>query len=310
MSPAPIILFVYNRLDHTQKVITALQNNLLSTESELHIYSDAPANEMAVEKVQMLRAYLPAISGFKKVHIHHRETNLGVDENIISGVTEVINLYGKAIVLEDDILTSPWFLKYMNDGLDFYENQDQVASIHGYTYPIKQGLKEVFFLKGADCWGWATWTRAWDLFEPDGQKLLEQLSASGLQKEFDFQGTYPYSQALKDQATGKTTCWDIRWYASAFLLNKVTLYPGISMVDNIGLDGSGVHCGENNNYKVELAGVAVSVQTQIGHDFQGYQAFVDFLRQIGDASETRKKSWLSRSLKRLKTSIKNNQLSK
>ena len=304
MSPAPIILFVYNRLDHTQQVVTALQNNLLSKESELHIYSDAPATDMATAKVKALRAYLTGITGFKKVHIYLRETNMGVDENILSGVTEVINLYGKAIVLEDDILTSPWFLKYMNDALDFYKDSDQVASIHGYTYPIK-GLKEVFFLKGADCWGWATWKRAWDLFEPDGKKLLDQLSSSGLQKEFDFEGTYPYFKALEDQATGKTTCWDIRWYASAFLLNKLTLYPGTSLVDNIGHDGSGVHCGENDNYKVELAHEAIHVRTEVGPDHQGYQAFADFLRQIGNHTDTRQKSWLSRSFKVLKNKIRN-----
>jgi len=303
-SPAPIILFVYNRLEHTQQVVTALQNNILSKDSELHIYSDAPASDMATVKVKELRTYLPLIKGFKKVHIYEREVNMGVDENIISGVTEIINRYGKAIVLEDDILTSPWFLKYMNDALDHYQENDQVVSIHGYTYPIK-GLKEVFFLKGADCWGWATWKRAWNLFEPDGKKLLDELSDSGLGQEFDFEGTYPYVKALQDQASGKTTCWDIRWYASAFLLNKLTLYPGTSLVDNIGHDGSGVHCGENDNYKVELSSEAINVRTEVIPDHQSYHAFANFLKQIGTSAETRKKNWLSRSFKLLKNKVRN-----
>lgn len=302
-STAPVILFVYNRLLHTQRVITALKENPLSADSELYIYADAAKDAGAADLVDRLRNYLPTISGFKKVHICLRETNLGVDENTIQGVTEVINIHGKAIVLEDDLVTSPWFLKYMNEALHFYEHQDKVASIHGYVYPVQQKLKEVFFLKGADCWGWATWKRAWDLFERDGAKLRDSITAQGLQKEFDFDNTYPYFKALKEQAAGNTTHWDIRWYASAFLAEKLTLYPGQSLVNNIGHDTSGTHCGNSTDYDVVMAQSALAVETGIIPDREAYHAFAAFFKHLSSDKAPRSKGILSRSFKNMKRFI-------
>lgn len=300
---APIILFVYNRLSHTQQVVAALKENLLSAESELYIYADAAKNVGALQAVNELRNFLTTITGFKSVHICLRETNLGVDDNIILGVTEVISIHGKAIVLEDDLVTSPWFLKFMNEALDFYENQDEVASIHGYVYPVQQKLKEVFFIKGADCWGWATWKRAWDLFEHDGAELLEKISTQGLQKEFDFEDTYLYFKALEQQAIGHTKHWDIRWYASAFLSEKLTLYPGRSLVKNIGHDASGTHCGHSNSYDVTLSLTPLSVETEVIADQQAYHIFADFMRKLSVNSPVRPKGIASRLFKQLKTSI-------
>lgn len=301
ISTAPIILFVYNRLSHTQQVIAALKANLLSKDSELYIYSDAPKNAAALDKVNALRNYLNTITGFKNVHISLRDENLGVDENVIQGVTEVINRHGKAIVLEDDLVTSPWFLKFMNDALDFYEHKEEVISIHGYVYPVQQKLKEVFFLKGADCWGWATWKRGWDLFEPNGKILMDQMVTRGLQKEFDFDNTYAYFRALKEQAQGKTKVWDIRWYASAFLAGKLTLYPGQSMVTNIGHDDTGIHCVKSTNFDVVMAQSALSVEADTVPDPVAYLAFSDFFKALSAKQTGPPKGILSRSFKGIKT---------
>jgi hypothetical protein len=304
MNTAPITLFVFNRLVHTQKTIQSLQKNILAAESNLFIYADAPRNESDEDGVGHVRAYLRTITGFKSITIRHREKNLGVDEHIIQGVTEIVNEFGKIIVLEDDLVTSIWFLKYMNDALNFYENKPQVACIHGYLLPVKQKLNEVFFLKGADCWGWATWKHAWDLFEPDGLKLLKKIEEGGLQNEFDFKQTYPYTQALRDQAEGRVTCWDIRWYASAFLGNKLTLYPGKSMVNNIGHDNSGTHCFITDSYEVSISEIPVNIETEVVASAQAYQAFASFFRTLPGQNQ-RKKSWLSKSFKQIKALVLN-----
>jgi len=240
---APIVLFVYNRPWHTQQTIEALQKNSLATDSELFIYSDAPKNDSAIPLVKAVREYIKSIKGFKNVSIIERRTNYGLASSIIDGVTRITNEFGKVIVLEDDLVTSPHFLNYMNDGLSLYENDENVASIHGYIYPIDK-LPETFFIKGADCWGWATWKRAWNIFEPDGKVLLEKLTSSGLQNEADFNGSYQYTKMLEDQIIGKNNSWAIRWYMSAFLEDMLTLYPGKSFVENIGNDGSGTHSEE------------------------------------------------------------------
>jgi len=132
-----------------------------------------------------------------------------------------------------------------------YESEAQVACIHGYIYPIT-GMPEQFFVRGADCWGWATWLRAWAIFEKDGQKLLNEVVKRGMETEADFNGSYGYTQMLRDQIAGKNNSWAIRWYFSAFLRNMLCLYPGKSYIQNIGNDSSGTHCKSTDSYQVEL----------------------------------------------------------
>ena len=243
MPLAPIALFVYNRPDHTRQTVAALTKNELAAGSDLIILSDAAKNEATAAKVDEVRAYLKTIDGFKSVKIIERPENFGLAKSIISGVTEIVNQSGKIIVLEDDLITSPYFLRYMNEALDLYEKTEKVISIHGYIYPTREKLPETFFIKGADCWGWATWKRGWDLFQTDGRKLLAELKRKKLTKKLDFDGAYPFTQMLIGQIRGFNDSWAIRWYASAFLEDKLTLYPGQSLVANIGFDNSGTHGG-------------------------------------------------------------------
>lgn len=253
MIQAPIALFTYRRLEHTQRTIAALLNNHLASQSDLIIFSDASKNQKDFEDVRKVRDFLGTIDGFRSVSVVHREHNLGLANSIIGGVTKILQQYEQVIVVEDDLLTSPHFLTYMNDGLDVYSNDERVVSIHGYVYPIEKQLPETFFLRGADCWGWATWRRGWDCFNQDGQYLLDGLQKQNLTSEFDFNGTYEYTQMLKDQIAGKNNSWAIRWYASAFLAYKFTLYPGRSLVHNIGNDGSGTHCDSSSNLDATLS---------------------------------------------------------
>lgn len=260
---SPIVLFVYNRLNHTKATVEALKNNYMAGESELIIFSDGPKSDEDKIKIGELRIYLKTIKGFKRVIIQEREKNCGLAESIIDGVTSVINQYGKVIVLEDDLVTSQHFLQFMNLGLDKYEKESKIISIHGYIYPVHDQLPEIFFLRGADCWGWATWKRGWDLFEKNGVKLLDQLKQRKLTKEFDFNSSYPYTRMLEDQILGKNNSWAIRWYASAFLNDKLTLYPGRSLVSNIGFDGTGTHCVKDNTYKIEISNSSVHMNDTI-----------------------------------------------
>jgi hypothetical protein len=175
------------------------------------------------------------------VLVVERPANLGLAASVIAGVGEALADHERVIVLEDDIVVSPDFLRYMNEALDLYAPDERVASIHAFSYVVDVPLPETFFLRGADCWGWATWRRGWQLFDPDGAALLARLEASGESDLFDFGGGYAYTQMLRDQVHGRVDSWAIRWYASAFLAGRLTLYPGTSLVENIGQDGSGTH---------------------------------------------------------------------
>ena len=231
---APIVLFVYDRLLLARSTVEALRQNNFADRSELIVYSDGAKNDGAIQRVDEVRNFLRTIRGFKAIRIVEREKNYGLANSIIDGVSTLIDQFGKVIVVEDDLVTSPYFLKYMNEALDKYESEEKVISIHGYSYPTSRPLPETFFLRGTDCWGWGTWKRGWELFESDGNKLLRQLKEKNLQHRFDFDGTYDYTKMLREQITGKVNSWAVRWHASAFLHDRLTLFPGRSLVNNIG----------------------------------------------------------------------------
>ena len=256
---APITLFVYNRPAHTRQTVEALLKNELAGESDLIIFSDAPKKPEAAEAVREVREYIRTITEFRTVRIVERDRNWGLANSIIDGVTSVVNERGRIIVLEDDLVTSPYFLRFMNDALDLYERKESVISIHGYIYPVAEKLPETFFLRGADCWGWATWKRGWELFEPNGRKLLASLKSQRLEREFNFGGSYDYLEMLGSQVKGGNDSWAIRWYASAFLKTKLTLYPGRSLVLNIGNDNSGTHCGATEIFSGDIIARPVAV---------------------------------------------------
>lgn len=251
MKVAPIVLFTYNRLWHTQQTIESLKNNYLAKESNLYIFSDAGKTEVDQIKIEEIRNYLDQVSGFKKVEVIKQNKNLGLANSIIKGVSKIVNKYGKIIVLEDDMVTSEFFLNFMNDGLNLYENEEKVACIHGYSYPIG-AVEAPYFVRGADCWGWGTWQRAWNHFREDGKELIQELESKKLVDLFNHNGAFPYFKMLVDQTKGKNDSWAIRWKASAFLKNQYTLYYKESLVQNIGNDDSGTHSKTTSQFNVNL----------------------------------------------------------
>ncbi len=242
MMPAPILIFVYNRPKHTAELLRSLQNNEGAENCELIFYADGPkpgASENSINDIATVRNLIQDLDWPKSKILKFSDQNKGLAQSIITGVTETLKSYDKVIVLEDDMVLSSHFLNYMNDALEKYEDDARIISIHGYSLPIP--VHEPYFLRGADCWGWATWRRGWTLFNPDGKQLKEQILQRNLAWEFDMDGTYPYLKMLQNQIEGINDSWAIRWHASAFLANKLTLYPGLSLVKNTGSDNSGTH---------------------------------------------------------------------
>lgn len=248
MDLAPIVLFVYNRKEHAQQTVEALLKNCECKQSDLYIYSDGSKDEQSDADVAETRKYIDTVTGFKSVTIIKRDKNWGLAANLIDGISTIVEKYGRVIVLEDDIITSPYFLKFMNEALERYKDDNRVASIQGYTYPVKEELPEAFFIRCQGCWGWATWERAWKKFNPDSEYLYKEILRKDLVREFNVDDTYYYMKMLRDQRDGKINSWAIRWYASVFLENMLVLNPGKSLVFNCGFDGhGGTHCTEENH---------------------------------------------------------------
>jgi hypothetical protein len=245
---SPIVLFVYNRPEHTRQTLDALAANFLASESDLFIYSDAPKNQEAVESVQAVRSLIKNVQGFKSVTIIEREKNWGLANSIIDGVTNIVNQYGKIVVLEDDIVTSPYFLQFMNDALSFYENEKKVWNITGYQFPINSDkLPNAFLSCYRSCWSWGTWADRWKYFDKNPDKYISQITKKKIYR-FNFYGTNDMFSQITANKEGKLNTWAIFWYAEIFINNGFTLFPGKSLANNTGMDGSGVHCGRNNNF--------------------------------------------------------------
>jgi hypothetical protein len=247
---APIALFVYNRPQHTERTLKYLQQNEIAAESRLFIFSDAAKTPEDEDKVKEVRLILKTVYGFRKVEIIERKTNAGLANSITAGVTQLLRDYKQVIVFEDDLISSPHTLTYFNEALTRYRNEERVMHIGAYMYPLKANtLPQTFFYRAATSWGWATWQRAWDQFEPDIDNLIAQFDAKK-KKDFTIDNTMNFWKQMEDYKRGKNDSWAIRWYASIFLKGGLTLNPAQSLVNNIGHDGTGIHSGINDIYNV------------------------------------------------------------
>ena len=244
MNLAPIVLFVYNRPQHMRQTVDALQKNILAPDSDLIIYADGPKDGEMTDSILKVRAYIKNISGFKSVKIIEQEKNKGLAPSVIAGVREVVNEYGKIIVIEDDVLSSPYFLNFMNESLEIYEQDRKVLSIGSwnYHYRKRRSDKDFFFLRLPDTIAWATWKNRWDLFEEDTSLLKQKIIKANLQQYFDLDGYFEYMRMLEEQIQGMSSSWCIRWTAVAALNKTLTVYPTISLTKHIGYDALGTHC--------------------------------------------------------------------
>jgi hypothetical protein len=282
MNLAPIALFVYNRLEYTKKTIISLQRNPLSEYSKLYIFSDFGKNKDDLKKVLLVRNYLSKIKGFKSIKIILRKKNYGLRNNILSGINYIFKLYNTIIVIEDDIVTSKYFLNYMNQNLKIYEFSKKVISVHGYNYPINmKGLSNFFFIKGADCWGWSTWKKKWKKYYIDKSDYLAgKISKDKKIKEFNFNNSYDFYKMLTDNKKNKKS-WAINWYASAFIKDLLTLYPKKTLVKNIGLVGT-------NSYNSSL-----NINSKIDNKFYKF-------KKLDEVENLQAKRMMRQFLKRMK----------
>jgi hypothetical protein len=247
--PAPIAIFVFNRPLHTRQTLRYLSECTGIENTIVYIFADGKRNDETADGLKQIEEVSNIIGSVKigkQTIICERGSNLGLAKNIIAGVGEVIEQHEQIIVLEDDMEVTKGFLSYMNTALELYKNESQVGCIHAWNYLMETSANSdtTFFLKGADCWGWATWKRAWKFFNADGQALYNQIQSSRKEWDFDRRGTHAYTSMLSDQIAGKNNSWAIRWHASLFLNNMYCLHPNMPLLKNIGLDNSGTHCGD------------------------------------------------------------------
>lgn len=254
MNLAPIILFVYNRPWHLQQTLKALKQNTLAEKSELFIYSDRNKNNNDEADVVGVRNIIHDIKGFKNLEIIERERNLGLAKSVIEGVSEVLSTKDKVIVLEDDVITVPSFLTFMNSALEYYQANKNIFSISGYTYPVNipaSYQEDVFISYRSSSWGWATWKDRWEKTDWEVKDFNIFVKDKNAQRLFNRAGE-DYSPMLFSQMKNKIDSWAIRWAYSQFKNNSYCLFPTKPLCKNIGTDSSGTHSARTKKFDVEL----------------------------------------------------------
>ncbi|GAA4883858.1 hypothetical protein GCM10023311_02660 [Flaviramulus aquimarinus] len=245
MSFAPIVIFAYNRPVHLQKTLNALALNQEAIESNLYIFCDGPkpnTNPENLKNINQVVKIAQTEERFKKVNVIVSDKNLGLSKSVINGVTKVIEAYGNIIVLEDDIIVGKHFLSFINKGLEVYKNEERVYGVTGYCFPSSKQIKDpTYFLPIMSSWGYATWVDRWNKINFNGYELLKEVQDRNLQSDLIF-GHLNYFQMLKDQVAGKNDSWAVRFYVSMHFNKGVFLFPNKPLLQNIGLDGSGLHC--------------------------------------------------------------------
>ena len=251
---APICLFTYNRLSETRLTIEALKNNYLASESNLFIFSDGPRNENVLQKVEEVRQYLKTVEGFKSVNIYEAIENKGLANSIISGVSKIIKEYGNAIVVEDDLITSPNFLDFMNNSLNYYKNNNSVFSISGFSVKVKipkEYSYDIYFWGRAHSWGWATWADRWSTIDWEIKDYALFKNNRKLQRSFNKYGS-DLSKMLISAKTGKVDSWYILFNYNQFKQKRVTVYPILSKVNNNGFMTDATHTDSYNRIRIDF----------------------------------------------------------
>jgi hypothetical protein len=245
MNLAPVILFVYNRPEHTLKTLEALQANELSSQTELYVFCDGAksnATSEQLEKIAQTRQVVRKQKWCANVHIEESTTNKGLAASIISGVSKVIEKHSRAIVLEDDIVTGRYFLTYMNKALDLYKDSPEVWHINAWTNPVKAtDPAGTFIYPVMECWGWATWADRWQHYKKDSEYYYKKFTRKDIY-HFNSEGTENrWKQVLRNRS-GKLNTWAIFWAATIFEHGGVCVAPQKTLVKNVGMDNSGENC--------------------------------------------------------------------
>lgn len=252
----PVTLFAFNRPEHVRQTLNALAQNARASDVCLLAYLDGPKTDHDVAQIARVREIVAAPRGFARIELIERPANLGLARNIVDGVSQSCARFGRAIVLEDDIVTAPHFLTFMADALERYRDVPDVWHISGWNYPISEaGLADAFFYPVMDCWGWATWEDRWRHYQCDPARLLADWDRRQIHR-FNLDGSEDFWAQVRRNHSGSLHTWAIFWYATIFEHGGLCLNPTRSYVRNIGIDGSGQHSGNRNVFDSALAEAA------------------------------------------------------
>lgn len=250
----PIALFLYNRPAHAKVLLESLSRCRRLNECSVKIYCDGPKSPDDSAAVTATREIAREWAGRQHGEVVERDSNLGLTRSVSGGVSELCETHGRVIVVEDDFSLSPAFLDYMLSALDLYAEEPNVYQISGYMFPIRHAATpDAFFLPLTTTWGWATWSRAWQIFDLTPGDAEELLRDPEVRRRFNLNNAYPYAEMLTGKLKGENDSWGILFWWAVFRAGGLVLHPRRSLVWNGGFDQSGTHCGDQTWSNQSLA---------------------------------------------------------
>ncbi|MGH7869468.1 MAG: glycosyltransferase family A protein [Candidatus Dormibacteraceae bacterium] len=276
---APIAVFAFNRPEHLERLFASLDRNPETADSPFYLFCDGPrgvADETLVRRVH------DAIDRFARSHravVEKRALNLGLAASITAGIAMVLQNHDRFIVLEDDLVLSPQFLRFMNEALTAFKDQPEIGCVSGYMYPVPLDEPKSVLLPFVTSWRWGTWGDRWERYNPNGRELARRIKETGRRHAFNLDDSFHCWGMLQDQVDGWNSSWWIRWYASLFLEGRLSVWPGVSLLMNEGMDGSGTHCGAHAHYQGILGEQPIEMDTCVDGPSMAYmEAIKAFLR--------------------------------
>jgi GT2 family glycosyltransferase len=255
-----IALFAYNRPVHLKKTLNSLMKNYNSSSFDIFIFCDGPKKISDLKKVKKVREIVSDLKHFKSKKVRLNKKNLGLANSLLQGITETLKKKESVVVLEDDLITNKYYLNFMSEGLEFFKNDNRVGSITGYSYTEleKSETKDVFLSQRHASWGWGTWRHLWNNMNWEKKWALKQINNLNFKKNFNKAGKDMH-QMLVEQLEGKSDTLDIMVNLNYFKMNKYCVCPRKSLLFNVGLDGTGIHCKKgdkifnnfSNSFKVK-----------------------------------------------------------
>lgn len=267
---APIAVFAFNRPRHLERLFASLDSNPEAKDSAFHVFCDGPRGAADEAPVAQTHEVIDRFASRHRTVVVKHAGNRGLAQSITGGIETVLARYDRFIVLEDDLVVSPHFLRFMNRSLDLFRERRDIGCVSGYMYPVRPSEPRAVLLPFVTSWGWATWADRWRDYNPDGRQLARAIEAAGRRREFDLDDSFHCWGMLMDQIHGWSSSWWIRWYASLFLKRRLSVWPGVSLVSNKGMDGTGTHCGTDVKHEDVLGDRAIEIDAGLSGPAEDY----------------------------------------
>ncbi len=243
MLDTPVAFIIFNRVETSRRVFEEIRK---AQPSVLLVVGDGPrlGHPRDAEQCAQTRAIIDQVDWACDILKNYSDVNLGCGKRVSSGLDWVFSEVEEAIILEDDCLPHPTFFKFCDELLKRYRGDDRVGHVGGVNFQFgrKRGPYSYYFSRYTHIWGWASWRRAWQGYDPDlaaWPKLREEKWLRDFLGDLSLVGywTNIFDRVYQHQID----TWDYQWTFHCWTRNRLAVIPNINLISNIGFGADATH---------------------------------------------------------------------